>query len=85
MRISDLVRDIKNNSSGFINDRKFIKGRFSWQEGYGAFSYSDSQIESVYNYILNQEIHHNQKTFKDEYIDLLKEHKIPYEEKYILD
>ena len=64
MAISDLVRDIKNNSSNFINDNKLIKGKFSWQEGYGAFSYSHSQIKSVYNYILNQEQHHRSKTFK---------------------
>lgn len=58
MAISDLVRDIKNNSSKFINERKFVKGKFQWQEGYGAFSYSHSQIEQVYNYILNQKEHH---------------------------
>lgn len=64
MRISDLVRDIKNNSSKFINERGFVKGKFSWQEGYGVFSYSHSHIERVYNYILNQEEHHRKKTFK---------------------
>ena len=62
MRISDLVRDIKNNSSNFINDHKWIKGRFNWQEGYGAFSYSHSQIANVYDYILNQEKHHAEQT-----------------------
>ena len=70
--ISDLVRDLKNNSSNFINEKKWIKGKFSWQEGYGAFSYSHSQIENVYNYILNQEEHHKKKTFREEYIDFLK-------------
>src|SRR6266550_2699448 len=68
MSISDLVRDIKNNSSNFINDSKFIKGRFSWQEGYGAFSYAHSQVDAVYNYILNQEEHHKKKTFREEYV-----------------
>lgn len=63
MAISDLVRDVKNNTTNFINDRKLIRGKFSWQEGYGAFSYAHSQIESVYNYILNQEEHHKRKTF----------------------
>jgi len=53
LSISDLVRDIKNNSSKFINEKRFVKGKFSWQEGYGAFSYAQSQIETVYNYILN--------------------------------
>ena len=64
MALSDLARDIKNNSSNFINSQKFIKTKFSWQEGYGAFSYSHSQIRNVYNYILNQEKHHEKKTFK---------------------
>ena len=63
MKISDLVRDVKNNSSNFINDRKFLKRKFSWQDGYGAFSYSHSHIDSVYKYILNQEIHHKRKHF----------------------
>ena len=57
MALSDLVRDVKNNSSNFINDNHWVKGKFSWQEGYGAFSYSHSQVEDVYNYILNQEQH----------------------------
>src|SRR5215468_10931524 len=83
--ISDLVRDIKNNSSNFINENKFIKGKFSWQEGYGAFSYSHSQIEQVYNYILNQEQHHKQKTFKEEYLNLLTKFEIGFEEKYLFE
>jgi len=85
MSISDLVRDIKNNSSNFINERKFVKGRFSWQEGYGAFSYSHSQIEQVYNYINNQEEHHHTKTFKEEYLDFLEKFKIDYNDKYLFD
>ena len=71
MNISDLIRDIKNNSSNFINDQKFLKGKFSWQEGYGAFSYSHSQIDNVYQYIANQEEHHRKKTFQDEYQEFL--------------
>ena len=63
---SDLIRDVKNNSSNFINQHKWIEGRFNCQEGYGAFSYSHSQIETVYNYILRQEQHHAKQTFKDE-------------------
>ncbi len=85
MAISDLVRDIKNNSSNFINDKKFTRGRFSWQEGYGVFSYSHSHIERVYNYILNQEIHHKKKTFKAEYLELLKKFEIEYNEKYLFE
>ncbi|MEN8191949.1 MAG: IS200/IS605 family transposase [Bacteroidota bacterium] len=85
MAISDLVRDIKNNSSRFINDNKFISGKFSWQEGYGAFSYSHSQISNVYEYILKQEEHHKKKTFREEYLDFLKMFKIEYNEKYLFD
>jgi putative transposase len=85
MAISDLVRDIKNNSSNFINDNKFVKGKFCWQEGYGAFSYSHSHIEKVYNYILHQEKHHSKKTFKEEYVDLLKKFNIDYNEKYLFE
>lgn len=61
MALSDVVREMKNNSSNFINDQKFVDGKFSWQEGYGAFSYSHSQISNVYDYILNQEQHHQVK------------------------
>jgi REP element-mobilizing transposase RayT len=85
MSISDLVRDIKNNSSNFINEQKFIKGKFSWQEGYGAFSYAHSQIENVYQYIANQEEHHRKKTFKDEYLDFLQKFEIEYNEKYLFE
>src|SRR4029077_16088973 len=85
MAISDLVRDIKNNSSNFINERKFLKGRFSWQEGYGAFSYSHKQIGTVYDYILNQEEHHKKKFFKAEYLEFLKEFEIPFEERFLFD
>ena len=82
--ISDLVRDIKNNSTNFVNDRKFIKGKFRWQEGFGSFSYSQSQIKDVYNYILNQEEHHRKKTFKDEYIEFLNDYEIDYKPEYLL-
>jgi putative transposase len=85
MSISDLVRDIKNNATNFINERHFVKGKFAWQESYGAFSYSHSHIESVYNYILNQEKHHQKKTFKQEYTDFLKKFEIEYDEKYLFE
>lgn len=74
--ISDITRDIKNNSSNFINDHKFVEGKFGWQEGYGAFSYSHSHIGKVYNYILNQEKHHKKKTFQEEYIEFLKKFEV---------
>jgi REP element-mobilizing transposase RayT len=62
--VSDLVRDIKNNSSNFINDNKWLPKKFNWQDGYGVFSYGHSQIERVYNYILNQEKHHKKKNIQ---------------------
>lgn len=85
MSIADLVRDCKNNSTNFINERRLVRGRFSWQEGYGAFSYGHSQIETVYNYILNQEAHHRRKTFKEEYLELLKAFAIEHDERYLFE
>jgi len=81
--ISDLVRDIKTGSSGFINDKKWFHGKFHWQEGFGAFSYSRSQIDRVIKYILNQEKHHEKRSFREEYIKLLKKFEIAYDEKYL--
>lgn len=83
--ISDLVRDIKAGSSGFVNQRRWVKGKFNWQEGFGAFSYSRSQIDFVIKYILNQEEHHRKKSFKEEYLELLKEFDVDYNEKYLFD
>ncbi|MFW5663857.1 MAG: IS200/IS605 family transposase [bacterium] len=85
MNISDLVRDIKNNSTNFINQNKFLRGKFSWQEGYGAFSYSHSQLNEVYQYILRQEEHHRKITFKEEYIYFLNKFEIEYDERYLFD
>lgn len=85
MAISDLVRDIKNNSSNYINKNRYVRGKFEWQEGYGAFSYSHSQIENVYQYILNQEKHHHKRTFKEEYIDFLEKFEIEYKERLLFD
>ena len=85
MSISDLVRDIKNNSTNFVNEHKFVKGKFSWQTGYAAFSYSHSHIENVYNYILNQEKHHKKKTFRQEYFEFLKKFDLEYDEKYLFE
>ena len=85
MAISSLVRDIKNNSTKFINEHKFVNWKFSWQEGYGVFSYSHSQISNVYNYILNQEKHHSVKSFKEEYIEFLKRFQIEHNEKYLFE
>lgn len=85
MRISDLARDVKNNSSNFINKNNWVKGKFAWQEGYGVFSYANSQVETVYNYILNQEEHHKRVSFKEEYHKFLKDYQVDYDEKYLFD
>ncbi len=85
MCIADLARDIKNNSSKFINEQKFLKTKFAWQEGYGAFSYAHSQIENVYQYIANQEEHHKKNTFREEYIDFLQKFEIEYNEEYLFE
>ncbi|MEO6301527.1 MAG: IS200/IS605 family transposase [Bacteroidia bacterium] len=81
--ISELLKDIKANSSKWINEKRFVKGKFEWQEGYGAFSYSQSQLKDVIAYIENQEDHHKKKNFKEEYIDFLEKFEVTYEEKFI--
>ena len=83
--IPDLVRELKNNSSKFINDQKLLPAKFAWQEGYGAFSYGQSQIDAVYKYIQNQEQHHKQKSFREEYVALLQRFEIEFDEKYLFD
>lgn len=83
--ISDLVRDIKSGSSKFITDNNWVKGKFNWQEGFGAFSYSRSQIDTVVKYILNQEEHHKIKSFKQEYLEFLEKFEIQYDDKYLFE
>ena len=83
--ISDLVRDVKAGSSKFINDKKWMNGKFNWQEGFGAFSYSKSNLDTVVKYILNQEEHHQKRTFKEEYLDFLEKFEIEYDIKYVFD
>ena len=82
--LPDLLQDIKGSSSGWINKRGFVKGKFRWQESYGAFSYSHSQIDRVVKYIKTQEQHHKNKTFREEYIEFLNDFSIDYNERYIL-
>jgi putative transposase len=81
--VSALVRDIKNNSTNFINQQDWMVEKFSWQNGFGAFSYGNSQIESVFNYIKNQEEHHKTKTFREEFVAFLEKFGVEYEEKYL--
>lgn len=81
--VSELMKTVKAKSSKYINDNKLTQERFEWQEGYGVFSYGQSQIDTVYKYIQNQEVHHKKQTFRDEYLEFLKKFKIEYDEKYI--
>jgi REP element-mobilizing transposase RayT len=83
--ISDLTKVIKAISSKFINDNRLLKGKFNWQIGFGAFSYSKSQIDSVIKYILTQEEQHKKKSFKEEYFEFLKKFGIEYDERYLFD
>ena len=81
--LSDLVRDVKAGSSKFINEKHWVRGRFSWQEGFGAFSYARSQLDTVIHYIQNQHNHHAKQSFRDEYMELLEKFGVDYDRKYI--
>lgn len=81
--VSDLLQDIKGNSSKWINEKKFLKTKFEWQEGFGAFSYGKSQIKDVITYIENQEEHHKKRTFREEYLAFLEKFEVEYDERYI--
>jgi putative transposase len=83
--ISDFVKEVKVESNEFINKKGWVKGKFGWQEGYGVFSYSHSHIDSVVKYVLNQEAHHQKKTFKQEYLELLQKFEISFEDKYLFE
>jgi len=85
MAISDLVRDVKNNSTNFINIQNYTRGKFSWQPGYGTFSYGKSQVNRVYQYILNQENHHSKTSFREEYQEFLRKYEIEHEDKYLFE
>ncbi len=83
--ISDLVRDVKKDSSKLINSKNWIRGKFNWQEGFGGFSYGHSQISDVATYIENQKKHHKKRTFKEEYLELLEKFQIEYDERYLFE
>ncbi len=83
--ISELMKTVKAKSSKYINDHHLTNERFEWQEGYGAFSYSQSQIDGVYHYIANQEEHHKKQDFREEYMEYLNKFEIPYDEQYIFE
>lgn len=81
--LSDLMKQVKQDSSKWINERRFVQGRFAWQAGYGAFSYSQSAIPNVISYIQTQELHHSKKTFKEEYQQLLEEFQVEFDDRYV--
>lgn len=83
--LSDLIREIKKSSNDFIKENKFSKFQFAWQEGYGAFSYSHSQLDTVITYIMNQKEHHRKKTFKEEYTGFLKKFNVQFDERYLFE
>ena len=83
--MSDFVKEIKVESNDFITTKKWVSGSFSWQEGYGVFSYGHSQIDNVCQYVFNQEQHHKKKTFREEYLDFLEKFAVPFEEKHLFD
>jgi len=85
MALVDLVRDIKADSSTYINKNRWVRGKFTWQEGYGAFSYGHSQLDTIISYIQNQEKHHRRRSFKNEYLGLLRKFDIAFEDKYVFD
>lgn len=84
-RLSELVRDIKANSSKWINENKLVRGKFEWQNGFGAFTVGQSQLQRVIRYIQQQEKHHQRKSFRDEYIDFLKAYQIDFNPTYIFE
>ncbi len=87
--LSDIVRIVKSNSSKWINENRLVAGKFSWQEacrqGYGGFAYSRSHRDNVIKYIIKQEEHHHQKTFREEYLNILKSFKITFDEQYVFE
>ena len=83
--VSELMKTVKAKSSKYIIDHSLTPERFEWQEGYGMFSYGQSQVDTVYKYIQNQREHHKKQTFKDEYLDFLKKFKVHYDEQYIFE
>jgi putative transposase len=83
--ISELMKTVKAKSSKYINDNKLLLNRFEWQEGYGVFSYSHSQIKEVYHYVANQEEHHKKENFREEYLKYLEKFEIPHDVRYIFE
>ena len=85
MALSNLVRDIKSDSSEWINKNRLVRGKFAWQEGYGAFSYGHSQLDMIVRYIMDQEKHHERRSFRDEYLTLLRKFEIDFKDEYVFE
>ena len=85
MALSDLIQEVKADSTNFINRKRWVAGRFNWQEGYGAFSYGHSQLGTIIRYIQNQEKHHARKTFREEYFAFLKKFEVAHDERYVFE
>lgn len=83
--LSDLIRNVKANSSRFINEKRWVMGKFEWQTGFGAFTVGYSQLDTVVNYIHTQELHHQKKSFREEYLEFLQQSEIDYQTEYIFD
>jgi REP element-mobilizing transposase RayT len=83
--LSDLVRETKKSSNDFIKEKRFTKFQFNWQEGFGAFSYSQRDLDNVIGYINNQKQHHKKQSFKEEYIEFLKEYQIEFKNEYLFE
>ena len=81
--VSELMKTVKAKSSKYVNDHSLTSARFEWQEGYGVFSYGQSQVDRVYKYIQNQEEHHKKQSFRKEYLSFLKKFRVEYDEQYI--
>ncbi len=84
-KISELVKDLKTDTNHFLKDKNWVTGKFSWQNGYGVFSYSRSQLDRIYQYIKNQEEHHRKRTFREEYIGFLKKYQIEFKNEYLFE
>ena len=85
LALSDLVREVKKSSTNFINEKRCVKGHFNWQSGYGAFSYSRSDLDRVIRYIQNQDKHHAKRSFKDEYVTFLRKFDVEFDKKYLFE
>ncbi|HNW69794.1 MAG TPA: IS200/IS605 family transposase [Bacteroidales bacterium] len=83
--LSDIMQVVKSNSSKWINDNKMVAGKFQWQKGFGGFSYSRSQRNNVIQYIMNQEEHHREKTFREEYLEFLEQFEVDFDERYLFE